>query len=112
MSGEESSTGNYKLSIISNSSNIVTNATLATLKFKLLDNVQAGEKLDITLSSIELGDSNGAWIDISNKQVSLSVIESANTQANKSIIFTLIIVFVLFIIGFILYIKLKKYKKI
>ena len=74
MSGVDESTGEFKLSVLYNGSgDAPTQTDFATLNFKLLEAVTANEKLAITLSKIEVGDSDDAWIAVGDKTIELTV---------------------------------------
>lgn len=75
MSGTDDTTGEYKLTVISNSADTLTSGTFATLKFKVLDAVHVNEELTIKLTGIEMGDSNDEWTTINDKEVTLKVVE-------------------------------------
>ncbi|MGN1301129.1 MAG: cohesin domain-containing protein [Clostridia bacterium] len=75
MSGINDSTGEYKLTVISNSADTLTSETFARLEFKVLDTALANEGLTVKLSEIEIGDSNDEWTTIGDKEVTITVIE-------------------------------------
>ena len=83
MSGEDSATGEFKLTVISDSTNTITEANYATLKFKVLDAADVDETLTIKLTKIELGDSNDEWTDIADKEVVLKVIEDTTENEDN-----------------------------
>ena len=74
MSGEDELTGEYKVSILYNStSETPTEAELTILTFEVLETVSSGDILTVKLSGIELGDSNDDWVIIEDKEVMLTV---------------------------------------
>ena len=75
MSGIDDSTGKYKLTVISNTTDTLTSETFATLKFKVLDTALANEGLTVKLSEIEIGDSNDEWTTVDDKEITLKVVE-------------------------------------
>lgn len=75
MSGIDDSTGKYKLTVISNTTDTLTSETFATLKFKVLDTALADEGLTVKLSEIEIGDSNDEWTTVDDREITLKVVE-------------------------------------
>lgn len=84
MSGTDDATGKYKLTVISNSTESLTSETFATLTFKVLETAKKDEKLTITLSEIELGDSNDEWKTIADKNVTLTVKEETEKPGTEN----------------------------
>lgn len=84
MSGTDDSTGEYKLTVISNSEEILTSGIFATLEFKVLDTAKADETLTIKLVGIEIGDSNDEWTTIDDKEITLKIVEeNSGTDDNN-----------------------------
>lgn len=75
MSGTDDDTGEYKLTVITNSEETLKTENFATLKFKVLDAVEKDEEISVKLSKIELGDSNDKWTTLENQEVKLTVTE-------------------------------------
>ena len=73
MSGIDEATGLYKLTVISNSTDTLTQANFATITFKVLETVTEGEELLVKLSEIEIGDSNDEWTTIEDRQITLKL---------------------------------------
>lgn len=75
LSGQDEKTGEYKLTIISNTAEIIKESQIATLKFKVLDNVKTSPEAIITLSNIRIGDAQEAWTSLVEKDVKFEVID-------------------------------------
>lgn len=138
ISGANASTGAYKLSFLWNSENDATKEVeLVKLNFKVLDNVKANDSISISLSDIQLNDSDDKWIDIASQETTIKVVESQskpnentntpggnhnenkdNTQYNNVISYaglqdyTFAVIAGIVLIASIAYAKYKQYKNI
>lgn len=81
MSGEDSVSGEYQLSVLyTDTTDAPTQANFVTLTFKVLDGVTADETLSVKLTGIEVGDSDDEWLTVENKEVTLTVVENAPVE--------------------------------
>ena len=63
--------------------NKLTESELAKLKFRVLDNVQSGEELNVKLSNIRIGDSEETWTNLGEKSARFRV--SSYIENNSSV---------------------------
>lgn len=86
MSGTDESTGEFKLSVLyGGSGKTPTESSFATLNFKILEAAKANEKLSVTLSGIEVGDSEDNWITVGDKTVQLTVLEDTPPAGDENV---------------------------
>lgn len=84
MSGVDDATGEYKLTVISNSTETIKQSNIATITLKVLETVTEGEQLSVILSGIEIGDSNDEWTTIEDRQITLKL-EKENDEDNSNL---------------------------
>lgn len=81
LSGIDEKTGEFKLSIVyTGTGNAPQEADFAKLNFEVLSGVKANETLEIGLSKIQLGGSDEQWENLTDKKVTLKVIEDKPTN--------------------------------
>lgn len=125
VSGKNEKTGDYKLSFLYDKTEKITEVTIVKLDFKVLDTAKVDDVLKVTLSDIDVNDSDDEWIDVADKEAQLKIIKSVatepekdNTQSDKEHEhagledYTFAIIAGAVIIAVISYIKYKKYGNI
>ena len=110
MSGKDEETGEYKLSVLyTGNEDVPTEAEFAKVKFEVLNKVKKDKNLNIKIEEIEIGDSNGEWIELEEKQIILTV-ENAQSNSLGRVIKYIAIAIVVVILLFIIFKKSKNKK--
>lgn len=82
MSGKDEATGEYKLTVILNTVETVTQAKVATIDFKVLESAKVGDKITVKISDIEVGDAEEEWFQLEDENATIEVVELIN-EGNK-----------------------------
>lgn len=83
LSGENASTGEYKLSFLFDGNEAPKQVEMVKLSFKVLDDVKANDTINVALSNIQVNDSDDKWMEIENQSTTLKVV-AKSTEENPN----------------------------
>lgn len=78
ISGENASTGEYKLSFLYNDQESPKEVEIVELSFEVLEDVNAGDTIEISLSDIQINDSENKWIEIGSQSTTVKVVSATS----------------------------------
>lgn len=75
LSGENASTGEYKLSFLYENQEAPKTVEIVELSFTVLEDVNVGDTIEISLSNIQINDSEDEWLEIGSQTTTVKVVE-------------------------------------